>query len=488
MTMAEEVVKDRDKPQTPKEQPTSKKAAPTVQAPQSKSQHQATPQPQPAPQTIVVQQKKSSDKKGWLFCCGCGCIPLLVFSFFGFLLFLLGMLSLVGAKGQPGTIVPPTSVKTPINLKAVAGDSEIKLTWSEAKGSIKEYQVFRSLTGKNDFSEIGSVDSPTTAYTDSDVKKGKTYYYYILALSSAGAKSGNSNVASASIQQPPIVPKGIFSWKDVLAKYNADTEYAKLFDLVTGKTRSDIEYYVKLEDQGKNMKLTLLKGTVILNTSEDYKLLPNYVLVIDRVALTDETGVPHVLTWCGNPMKLIVKVTPASVFIQNIQIFITNVINVFPVYITNIFIYAGRPVSSVVVNIIPRDVLGPTVIYVSDLPEAEVSGGVEEEEPEEEEVEKPEEPGGQWVVPGKILVIADPADPGPEEDVMMTVRLIPAKEGVEISYTVNGTDGYYDEGTSDSDDAGEINFYIPGGEGGVVDTITVDVPSLNLDGSTQYTF
>lgn len=98
------------------------------------------------------------------------------------------------------------------------------------------------------------------------------------------------------------------------------------------------------------------------------------------------------------------------------------------------------------------------------------------------------EKGQQWIEKGKLLITADPPDPEPYQAVTITIKLFNAKEGIVISYTVNGTDGYHRSEQATTDSSGEVKFTIAGGAAGVQDTVEVSVPSENLQGSVQYTF
>jgi len=441
------------------------------------------------------------------------------------------LLSMAGAEGQPSTVIPPslpsesktgssgTSVSIPKNLTASSADNEINLNWNSVSASdLKGYKIYKSLTPGGDFVLIKNISSDKTGLSDVDVKKGVPYYYVVTALTVDEAESGNSNQASAMIEAPSLIPEGIYSWAAVQKRCKEDPKYLDLLERVTGLTMTDVDRLAQKEKDGLNLKKTLVKSTIITNSTKNYKILPNYVLKTDRIALTDENGMPQVLVKCGNPMKLQIPVTTTGVIIQQVQIFITNIIMVLPPAIVNIFINASQPVNSMTVLVLPggiQTVLGPgfappppgvfidpadfgsDAAYDEDELEIRPLDGhdegeetpTEEEpdaEPHDEEEELPE--GQQWIEEGKLLVIADPSDPAPGQSVTMTVRLTPAKPGVEISYEVTGTDGYHSSGTVATDQNGEIKFTIPGGAGGVTDTIQVNVPSENLNGSAQYVF
>lgn len=444
-----------------------------------------------------------------------------------------GLLSLVGAQGQPATVISPSpaseskagisgsTVPIPKGLSADSSNSEIALKWNAvSKSSLKSYGVYKSLAPGKDFSLIGKVDAGKTTYSDAKAKKGVVYYYVVTAVTADEAESGNSKQASAMVEAPPLVPKGIYSWADVKKKCEADSKYLKLLRKVTGLTKSDVDRLARKEKDGMKLKKTLSKGTIVTNSTKNYKILYNYKLKKSRLVLTDENGTPHVLVKCGNPMKIQISVTTTTVIIQQVQVFVTNIIMIFPPSIINIFINAAQPVNDIVIVIMPDFInvlvgitvappspdvyidpvdFGPDSLYQEeDLvieshehEDGEDEGEQEEEEEEQEEGQDEEDDlpeGQQWIEEGKVLVIADPHDPDPGQSVNMTVRLTPVKADVEINYEVQGTDDYSASGTKTTDANGEITFSIPGGTTGVRDIIKVTIPSLELEGSAEYQF
>ncbi|MFA5867154.1 MAG: hypothetical protein WC891_04205 [Actinomycetota bacterium] len=466
-----------------------------MEMPAAQPQTQVQTQTQPAP--VKPQAPKSRR----------GCVTCLIITLVILLLLtcccscsLFGMLSLAGAKGQPGTILKPSggssgtkmeasSLAIPTGLKAAATDAAIKLDWDSISDA-KNIRIYRSEKPGQGFTKLDKVESPASNYKDGTAKKGTTYYYVITALASSGAESANSAQVAAVIDVAPLVPKGIYSWKDVKAKADADAEYLRVLTKVTGMTMSDVNREVEREKAGQSIKVTLLKGTIITNTMEDYRIVPNFTLTYDREALCDANEIPRVLTKCGNPMKTQAPVTPTAVLIQQVQIFITNVVMIFPPNVTNVLINTGQSANNVMVAVIPTVILvdfgpdfspPPPTVFVDpatfgdDLYDPETDINLEE--------------GQQWINEGKLLITANPPDPAPSQSVTMTVRIFPAEAGVMMDYSMVGTDGYSTSGTGTTDKNGEFSFTIPGGGAEVHDTVTVTVPSKsNLGGTVEYTF
>lgn len=79
-----------------------------------------------------------------------------------------------------------------------------------------------------------------------------------------------------------------------------------------------------------------------------------------------------------------------------------------------------------------------------------------------------------------------PADPGPGEGVTVTATTSPAIAGCAMVFSVVGTDGYTNSQTVNSDASGQGSFFIPGGEEGVVDRVTIQVGTHQT--TVVYTF
>lgn len=75
----------------------------------------------------------------------------------------------------------------------------VGLSWTASDSSnISSYNVYRGTKSGGPYSKIGSVEAPTTAYTDSNVTDGVTYYYVTTAVNSTNQESGYSNQAQAT--------------------------------------------------------------------------------------------------------------------------------------------------------------------------------------------------------------------------------------------------------------------------------------------------
>lgn len=91
----------------------------------------------------------------------------------------------------------------PANLTAKAGLSTIDLSW-DAVTNAKQYKLKKSSDNMN-FTDVATLT--TTKYTDSNVVKGKNYYYKVTAVNEAGESTGSASVgAYVKIYSSNIIP------------------------------------------------------------------------------------------------------------------------------------------------------------------------------------------------------------------------------------------------------------------------------------------
>jgi hypothetical protein len=97
------------------------------------------------------------------------------------------------ASATTAAVAPPAA---PTNLTAKAtSSSKIALSWTGVAGATS-YLVMRSLDGKS-WTQVGTMASGATSFTDSGLASSTTYYYCIIAVDSGG-DSPDSNIASAT--------------------------------------------------------------------------------------------------------------------------------------------------------------------------------------------------------------------------------------------------------------------------------------------------
>ena len=74
----------------------------------------------------------------------------------------------------------------------------VNLSWNASSSPVTGYNVYRGTTS-GVYSKINSSLDPTTAYTDTSVAGGMTYYYAATAVNSSGQESGYSSPIQVSI-------------------------------------------------------------------------------------------------------------------------------------------------------------------------------------------------------------------------------------------------------------------------------------------------
>ncbi|HZP61801.1 MAG TPA: protease pro-enzyme activation domain-containing protein, partial [Terriglobales bacterium] len=109
------------------------------------------------------------------------------------------------------TIIGPPSA--PTSLSAAAFNGQVSLSWNSS-ASATSYTVLRSTTSGTSYISIAK-GLAATAYTDTAVTDGTTYYYVVQAVNAAGT-SGNSNQVSAT-------PAILYSWPNGYAFRRAIT-------------------------------------------------------------------------------------------------------------------------------------------------------------------------------------------------------------------------------------------------------------------------
>jgi fibronectin type 3 domain-containing protein len=95
---------------------------------------------------------------------------------------------------------PPAA---PTGFVAQAGDSVVTLDWNDsAENDLAGYHVYRGPSGDGPYTRLTMTLAATSAYVDSTVSNGVTYFYVVTAVDAGGFESPASNVVSATPQQP----------------------------------------------------------------------------------------------------------------------------------------------------------------------------------------------------------------------------------------------------------------------------------------------
>ena len=86
-------------------------------------------------------------------------------------------------------------------LNATGGSGKVDLTWFQNDYELLSgYNIYRSTNPDYGYTKIYSALNSETAYSDTDVQDGVTYYYYFKIVDTDGneVENSQSNTASAS--------------------------------------------------------------------------------------------------------------------------------------------------------------------------------------------------------------------------------------------------------------------------------------------------
>jgi fibronectin type 3 domain-containing protein len=79
----------------------------------------------------------------------------------------------------------------PLTGTGTVQQHSVAISWNDST-DVAGYNVYRSTSANGTFAKINSTLDPSTAYTDSSVVSGTTYYYEATAVNSSGQESVRS--------------------------------------------------------------------------------------------------------------------------------------------------------------------------------------------------------------------------------------------------------------------------------------------------------
>ncbi len=102
-----------------------------------------------------------------------------------------------------------TRPATPSGLTATAANTQVALRWTASPGAVS-YNIYRSTT-KGAEVKIATLPATITAvsYIDTGLTNGKTYYYKITAVNSAGESARSQEVSATPRLAPPAPPTNL---------------------------------------------------------------------------------------------------------------------------------------------------------------------------------------------------------------------------------------------------------------------------------------
>jgi hypothetical protein len=139
--------------------------------------------------------------------------------------------SQIGSSGQIvvyGLLANPGAPGAPANLRASAGDRRIGLQWDVSPGA-DTYNVKRSLKPTGGYKTIAT-GVQKTAFTDTFVSNGVTYYYVVSAVNPAGESPNSERVAAtpqtkgASVALAPLADTYVRSGDGANTNYGGSTQ------------------------------------------------------------------------------------------------------------------------------------------------------------------------------------------------------------------------------------------------------------------------
>lgn len=101
-----------------------------------------------------------------------------------------------------GSVAIASNATSSPTISLFGGSHSVSLSWSASTSTVVGYYVYRGTVSGGPYMLLNSSPVAATAYTDTALASGQTYYYVVTAVDSSGAQSGYSNEASAAVPVP----------------------------------------------------------------------------------------------------------------------------------------------------------------------------------------------------------------------------------------------------------------------------------------------
>src|SRR5262245_38677173 len=157
----------------------------------------------------------------------------------------VALLALVLISGDVSAAAPRSTPLSPPSLAAAAvSASQIHLSWTDPNGNESGFSIERSVSSGSGFTQIGTATRNTTAYEDTGLAAGATYYYRVRAFGKGKSFSAYSNEASATTVAPDTTAPSV-----VISSPASGTSYTTAQTVMVTATASDnvgatrVEFY-----------------------------------------------------------------------------------------------------------------------------------------------------------------------------------------------------------------------------------------------------
>ena len=205
-----------------------------------------------------------------------------------------------GARLNIGSVIAPTPtvfppLPAPSGLTALAGNANVRLTWNPVTGATS-YIVKRSLANSGPYTQLAA-GITGTAFTDSSVVNGTTYYYVVAAVGPSSTSPESSPVSALPKAPAPTAPTGL-SVSSSLATVVGSSSVSLKWNPVSGAA----SYKVKRATSPSGPWTLVAAGLV--GTSFTQNVTANGAAYFYTVAAANSSG--------ESPDGVSVSVTPAS--------------------------------------------------------------------------------------------------------------------------------------------------------------------------------
>ncbi|MEQ8820118.1 MAG: family 10 glycosylhydrolase [Sumerlaeia bacterium] len=187
-------------------------------------------------------------------------------------------------KTSPDT-TPPAA---PTGLAATAGSNQVALDWADnSETDLDGYNVYRGSATGGPYSVIAS-NINTSAYTDSGVTNGSTYYYVVSALDFSGNESADSAEVNAT-------PDAVDQVAVASADFATDAGTIASGSYVSTQSQNDVSQVLREGESGGKpaSRTSLLSHTWQLSVPTG----SGYTLSVDAHRAANSEGDDFVISW-----------------------------------------------------------------------------------------------------------------------------------------------------------------------------------------------